>query len=750
MAEGGEKKLTQNQLEDLQEQKSKLLKEFLEGEPPDFSGEKLINLWNQIYDEEMQKVVVKCVNGPSDDDSNPVMPYEKLQAVVKDGGNWKWPRMWQRFDEIERRGEAFREGEALNFKQPNKNPNIVAQRVLVVGGGPIGLRMSIELAMGGHLVTQIEKRRELRNEDGSLKALGFTNRINRPHMWPFVRNDLGKLNGKDLLSRAAAYPVFTEPETSSIGIDELQLLLLKNALLLGVDFRLGVGYENSTIDIDAETCKPTWNCELKYDAVAAGKFGKQEGINKEEFDCLVACDGPRSTVREKQQKYFGNVEKRKFMDCVGIVANVQKVPRKRLKELGFEHGQEPGDMNRTKMVFKEFFGKIQEEADADIENLIYYKASMHNYTILVPKRADLVKHGLSGRVYTFHQGREGGGKQDEEKEKLKAYCRRVLQAAGIPVDEELSNGGFVGVPNDCMAFDFAECWNTKKSLHFNLPPPNYDVAEDGEWEGRKLVPFIALAGDALLEPFWPMGLGLKRGWQAIMDTCYAIDNLYNPTLYMEKLGKTEDDMTYDDHFEAHMEQCASNFEMCNRLQVSEELALGEYADKSIIMTQLKKRLKDPEKPPLLVEIDPWTRYAPLAATVAAKQRNMPKEERDTWIHPIVQKAVEVKAYYDEISTGSGGGKTGDIEYRGKELISINGKVVGGFGQAGKNNAAGKPKKGIGGAGAKSARGKKGTDQATGAAQQGTAQDMGSMAAAMMGAGVLKKQKGEEVTFEGTG
>ena len=36
------------------------------------------------------------------------------------------------------------------------------------------------------------------------------------------------------------YPVFTQGDTSSIGIDELQLLLLKNALLLGVDFQLGM------------------------------------------------------------------------------------------------------------------------------------------------------------------------------------------------------------------------------------------------------------------------------------------------------------------------------------------------------------------------------------------------------------------------------------------------------------------------------------------------------------------------------
>merc|ERR1719251_115520 len=102
--------------------------------------------------------------------------------------------------------------------------------------------------------------------------------------------------------------------------------------------------------------------------------------------------------------------------------------------------------------------------------------------------------------------------------------------------------------------------------------------------------------------------------------------------------------------------------------------------------------------------------------------------------------MAIQAYYAEISTGSGGGKTGEIEYKGKELISINGKVVGGFGKAG---TQGTKKKGVGKAPA-SRRGKKGTDQATGAAQQGTAGDMGSMAAAMMAAGAKKKAAGEEV------
>jgi len=682
-------------LETMREARAGIFEEFLDFQPPDKKGDDILAQWEKVFDEDMQKTVVKTVWGPCDDETNPVYPYEKLQGVLKDGvNNWKWPRMWQRLDEVERRGPAYREEEELNFKQPNKNPNIASQRVLVVGGGPIGSRMAIELSMGGHQVMQVEKRREIHGPDGELKQLGFTNRINRPHMWPFVRNDLLKLNGKDFMSQKAAYPVFTEPETSSIGIDELQCLLIKNALLLGVDFRFGVGYQNAKIEINEQNMVATWNVELTYDETSAAKYGMKVGVNNTEFDCIIGCDGPRSAVRDTQAKFFGNVEKRKFMDCVGIVANVRKVSKKRLKEMGFEFGQEPGDMNRTKMVFKEFFAKLETEADADIENLIYYKASTHNYTIVVPKRADLIKHGLSGKVYTFHQGRDGNASKNEEKEKLKRYCGSVLKAAGIPMDDQLPNGGFVDPPNDCMAFDFAECWNTKKSMHFNLAPPGYDVEEDGEWEGRKLVPLVALAGDSLLEPFWPMGLGLKRGWQAIMDTNYAVDNLYNRLLLKNRKSPDtdDDDWEWEQHFEALGEQCEINFGYCSSLQVGEELAKGEYDDKSVVMNQLKKMYKDAEKPMFEVEIDPWTRYKPLERENGDAWKNMPKAEKDRYVHPIVKKALGKMEWYKD--NAKSGGKNGEVDYKGKELISVNGRIVGGFKQAGtqKLDKDGKKKK----------------------------------------------------------
>merc|ERR1719238_1854414 len=139
--------MTPTQFEDLKEEIVKVMKEFLAIEPPKANGDQLLELWKRLYTDTVKKTVVETVTGPSDDETNPVYPYEKIRAIVGDGGNWKWPRMWQKFDELERRGTAYREGEIINFEQPNKNPNIIPQKVVVVGGGPVGIRLAIELKL---------------------------------------------------------------------------------------------------------------------------------------------------------------------------------------------------------------------------------------------------------------------------------------------------------------------------------------------------------------------------------------------------------------------------------------------------------------------------------------------------------------------------------------------------------------------------------------------------------------------------
>lgn len=392
-------KLDPRIFEKLKKTKAEHVKDFFTIQPPDIQGEGIFDLWDKVFDKGVQEAVVACPEGPTAD-NNRVYPYEKIRAIVGDDGNWKWKRMWARWDEVERRGPAYYPDELLNLKRPNKNPNIKPQKVLIVGAGPIGLRLAIELKMGGHEVQVYEKRRE--DKDG--QKLGFTNRINRPHNWPFLKQDLAKLNGKDLLAQKQAYPVFTEPHTSSIGIDECQCLLLKIALILGCDIRLGASYVNATV-IPAETGKPPrWDIENTYDKIAAERYGKTEGTNHEQFDCLVGCDGGRSAVRETCAEYFGGVEKRKFMDSVGIVCNLQKLSNKRMQELGF--GKELNDMSRTKMVFKDFFKKIETEANVELDTVIYYRAAMHNYCIFTPTRRNLRERGICGQLYHFAEGRD--------------------------------------------------------------------------------------------------------------------------------------------------------------------------------------------------------------------------------------------------------------------------------------------------------------------------------------------------------
>jgi hypothetical protein len=209
-------------------------------------------------------------------------------------------------------------------------------------------------------------------------------------------------------------------------------------------------------------------------------------------------------------------------------------------------------------------------------------------------------------------------------------------------------------------------------MAFNLPPADYNVEEHGPWVGKKLYPLVVLAGDALLEPFWPMGLGLKRGWQAVMDTCYAVDNLYNRTMYAGELEKTPDMVSWDDHYEKLWEHITQNFELCNRLQIAEELGRGEYEERGLVITQLKKKLKDPEKPPFEPEIDPIMRYAPLLQAQNKLFNQKALDDKD-WLHPKVAKEIAKKEYYETIMKGEGA--RGEIVYNGKKLISIDGKTV---------------------------------------------------------------------------
>jgi len=274
--------------------------------------------------------------------------------------------------------------------------------------------------------------------------------------------------------------------------------------------------------------------------------------------------------------------------------------------------------------------------------LNYYKASYHNYVIFTPSKEDLQRAGFGGSIYSFHAGRDKVNPNKlEEKKKLKQWVLDRCKEVGIPVDESLSNGGFVEEPNDVMAFDFSEIWKCKKNFAFNLPPPTYDVEAFGPWSGSKLVPPIGLVGDAVTEPFWIAGVGLQRGWNGLMDACYLIDNLYN----MSFSGEVDpmETSSWNEHVQRLQCLIPKLYDCSHDGRMTREGLQGEYADQGVVMLQLNKQIKDCEKPQWHLRVEPCYRYEQFAKQLEDKYRGAKWLEN---MHPVVRRTLAVRKSMD--------------------------------------------------------------------------------------------------------
>ncbi len=96
--------------------------------------------------------------------------------------------------------------------------------MLVIGAGPCGLRTAIEAQLLGARVVVIEKRDRF-------------SRNNVLHLWPFNIHDLRGLGAKKF------YGKFCAGAIDHISIRQLQCILLKAALLLGVEVYENVSFE---------------------------------------------------------------------------------------------------------------------------------------------------------------------------------------------------------------------------------------------------------------------------------------------------------------------------------------------------------------------------------------------------------------------------------------------------------------------------------------------------------------------------
>ncbi|RHY10898.1 hypothetical protein DYB25_004830 [Aphanomyces astaci] len=309
-----------------------------------------------------------------------------------------------------------------------------SRRVLIVGGGPVGLRTAIEVALLGGDAIVVEKRSNF-------------NRENILHLFPWVVHDLTKLGAKVFYRR-----------TSFEAIDED-----------------GDGYVIRTSPPLPDPCR--------------------------RVSALVGAGGNRDTIG-----HLVDIGRKSFSPSPAVGAVVIFPNRRTKAEVTL------CQFSWAKQYNQDMFAALKADLGVDVENVVYYRDEVH-YVVMTPKKASLIDAGVL----------ETKELDSVNSDALQLYVRKVLAFLQIPApdDDQL----------DAQLFDFSQTRRAEKAavvLHHHAK--------------NKLL--VALVGDALLEPFWPQGLGINRGFLSALDTAFAV----------ARLDKADDQTLLADH-DKHYKAC---------------------------------------------------------------------------------------------------------------------------------------------------------------------------------------------------
>ncbi|XP_072529097.1 protein-methionine sulfoxide oxidase mical3b isoform X3 [Salminus brasiliensis] len=366
---------------------------------------------------------------------------------------WKAKALWAKLDKRASQREYQRGRACTNTT------------CLIIGAGPCGLRTAIELSFLGARVVLLEKRDAF-------------SRNNVLHLWPFTIQDLRGLGAKKF------YGKFCAGAIDHISIRQLQLMLLKVALLLGVEVHVNVEFRCLR--------EPPENQEKQSIGWRAEVHPTPHPVSELQFDVVIGADGRRNTLPGFHRKEFrGKL-------AIAITANF--INRNTTAEAKVE------EISGVAFIFNQrFFQDLRNATGIDLENIVYYKDDTH-YFVMTAKKQSLLEKGVILRDYADTEMLLSRGNVDQNA--LLAYAR---QAADFSTNHQLPTLDFAinhyGQPDVAM-FDFTCMYASE------------NAALVRQRRGHPLL--VALVGDSLLEPFWPMGTGIARGFLAAMDTGWMV------------------------------------------------------------------------------------------------------------------------------------------------------------------------------------------------------------------------------------
>ncbi|XP_059916950.1 F-actin-monooxygenase mical2b isoform X2 [Gadus macrocephalus] len=377
--------------------------------------------------------------------------YSRLKAAIS---SWKVKSLWTKLDK--RAGQkVYNHGEACQ-----------GTKCLIVGGGPCGLRTAIELALLGCKVVVIEKRDTF-------------SRNNVLHLWPYTIHDLRALGAKNF------YGKFCAGSLDHISIRQLQLMLIKVCLILGVEIHVNVEFVEllEPREDQSDSDSPGWRVAIRP---------SDHPVTEIDFDVVIGADGRKNTLDGFSRKEFrGKL-------AIAITANF--VNRNTTAEASVE------EISGVAFIFNQkFFLDLKEETGIDLENIVYYKDNTH-YFVMTAKKQSLLDKGV---ILNDHMETERLLHRDNiDNEALRSYAR---EAADFGTNYQLPSLDYAVNSYDqpdVTMFDFTSMYASENAALLR------------ERHGRQVL--VALVGDSLLEPFWPMGTGCARGFLAAFDTAWMV------------------------------------------------------------------------------------------------------------------------------------------------------------------------------------------------------------------------------------
>ncbi|KRZ60632.1 Protein-methionine sulfoxide oxidase MICAL2, partial [Trichinella nativa] len=397
--------------------------------------------------------------------------YEFYKSIRDKFNWWKVKQLWEMLD------KRYMSREYLN-QQAGKD-----LRVLVIGAGPCGLRLAIECAFLGAKVFVLEKRESfVRN--------------NLLHLWPYAKEDLKNLGARIF------YPKFSVGSTAHISVSSLQLILLKVALLVGVEV-----YENVAF---YKLIEPKMNSNGEISGWKAALIPENHVLADYQFNVLIDASGKQNTVTGFSYKEFQG----RF--SIGITANFINNNNK-MERLMNECVYDMSYFNGLN-----FLRKLKANAGIELENFTYHKGDMHHFT-MTAKKQNLLNRGI------IVQNADQDLKLLDEKnichEKLLAY---VLDGVNFATNNLAMNLEFALNENnlpDVTMFSFTSFFKAEHSSRFEYK------------QGRPLL--LALVGDSLQKPIWNSGSSIGRGFMSAFDAAWMIRSFGCGRPILELLAEKE-------------------------------------------------------------------------------------------------------------------------------------------------------------------------------------------------------------------